>query len=401
MRKIKLNPTRQQKLLMNKFADAARFSYNEAVARVNRGEQRLNRLQLRNAIVTEKANPFLEDKRWLLDTPKVIRQQAVFEAVKNFKAAFSNKKAGNIDKFQMGFKSKKKSQGTYVLGIEKAVSIKGNTLHILPTYLGEMRHYEKVPFEEKPECDCSIRRDALGNFWLMVPFRKRVCGRTNDTRPVVAIDPGARNFLTCYATSGEGFTLGKDMIACLLGILKNIDAVDSALSKTSEAGCRRRLRRLKRVLYQKYANVRDDYHWKMSNFLSNTFGAVVLPHLETKALAAKLRAKTNRELHASSHWLFLQRLRSKCLERDGVFCQPTEHYTTVTCGLCGQLNHVGRSEVFVCPCGNVSHRDLHAARNILLKHLRLCELPPSVLEEIDAYVGATIGLHQEESDVNN
>lgn len=390
MRKIKLNPTRHQKLLLRKFADGARFSYNEAVTRVNSGEQRVNRLELRNAIVTQKGNSFFQDKPWLLETPKVIRQQAVFEAVKNFKAAFSNKKAGNIEKFRMTFKSKKKSKGTFVLGVEKNIRIKDGKLHILPSILGEMRHYDKLPFSNTPECDSYIRRDALGNHWLMAPFRRPVTRKdTCDTRPVVSIDPGARNFLTCYSTCGDGFTLGKDMVARLLCTLQRIGGIDSALSKTMKAKDQRRLRRLKMVLYQKYANVRDEYHWKLSNFLSTHFGAVLLPHLETKALAGKLRPKTNRELHASSHWLFSRRLRDKCLEKDVVFSQPHEHFTTKTCGRCGTLNHsVGSSEVFTCPCGVVSHRDLHAARNILLKHLHSCELPPAILREIDAYEGA-------------
>lgn len=390
MRKIKLNPTREQKLLLNKFADAARFTYNETVAKVNGGEK-ANKMQLRNQLVTEKDNPFFEDKRWLLETPKVMRQQAVFEAVKNFKAAFTNKKQGHIERFSMGFKSKRKSNGCYVLGLEKNMRVKDGKLHILPSILGHMRHFEKLPFQEVPECDSYIRKDAMKNFWLMVPFKKVIEPRGFDSRPVVSIDPGVRNFLTCYSTSGQGFCLGKDMVVKLMAILRHIDSVDSALSKSHHWAKRRALRRLKLKLYQRYKNVRDEFHWKLSTFLAESHGAILLPHLETQALAPKSRTKTNREMQASSHWLFLQRLKEKCIEKESVFVEAQEHYTSKTCGRCGALNHaLGASSVFTCPCGNVCHRDLHAARNILLKHLHVCELPPAFM---DAYAGLLDSLH--------
>lgn len=401
VRKIKLNPTREQKAKLNSFADAARYTYNETVARVNGGDK-VNRINLRNQLVTEKDNAFFDDKRWLLDTPKVIRQQAVFEAAKNFKSAFANKKAGNIHKFKMGFKSKKKSNGTYVLGIEKQLRVKDNKLAILPSFLGDMRHYEKLPFESVPECDCSIRKDALGQYWLIAPIKVAAKPETYDDRPVVAIDPGVRNFLTCYATNGHGFCLGKDMLAAVMDVLKRIDAVDAQVSKATDAKQRRKLRHHKLKLFQKYKNVRDDFHWKICKILTDNYGAVLLPHLETQALAATLRTKTNREMQASSHWLFAERLRHKCSERNVAFMQPNEAYTSKTCGSCGCINeHLGSSKVFACrSCGNVSHRDLHAARNILLKHLHPCELPPSVLNEIDAYVSSLQVCSEQETNAN-
>ena len=49
----------------------------------------------------------------------------------------------------------------------------------------------------------------------------------------------------------------------------------------------------------------------------------------------------------------------------------SEAYTSKQCGLCGCLNDkLGASEIFNCEnCGLTSDRDVHVARNILLKHL--------------------------------
>ena len=207
---------------------------------------------------------------------------------------------------------------------------------------------------------------------------------------MVAIDPGVRTFLACYASDNEGFGLGSELKEAAMKILQSISAVDSALSKCKgDAKQTRTLRRKKLRLYQKYKDVRDDYHFKMCRMLSRSYGAVLLPHFETKRLAASLRPKTNREMFAMSHWLFAKRLEERCVEDHTVFLQPGERHTTKTCGRCGQINHaIGSSEVFWCNgCKNRCHRDLHAARNILLACTFPCELSPPVLEGMGAFSG--------------
>ena len=50
----------------------------------------------------------------------------------------------------------------------------------------------------------------------------------------------------------------------------------------------------------------------------------------------------------------------------------SEAYTSKQCGQCGFINDkLGSNEVFLCPkCGASADRDVHAARNILLRHLQ-------------------------------
>ena len=48
-----------------------------------------------------------------------------------------------------------------------------------------------------------------------------------------------------------------------------------------------------------------------------------------------------------------------------------EAYTSKTCEECGYLHQkLGGNKTFECPkCGHTADRDLHAARNILLRYL--------------------------------
>jgi len=371
MRKVKLNPTKEQKAALRKFEGAARYTYNATVAAVNKGEYKVNKMTLRNAFVIAKDNPWVQDRPWLTETPKAIRQQAVFEAAKNFKSAFTNKKNGNIDKFRMQFKKKRHgSQRSWTIGLEKAVKAKDNTLAVLPESLGAaVRYYGKLPFTDTPEAECTLHRDSCGDFFLQVPV-KRVQAEKCAENKKVALDPGVRKFLTGYSPTEEcGFFVGQEASKRIMGILRNIDMVCSKLD-SKEITCvqRRRLRKKKMRLYRDYKNQRDEFHFKVIRFLTDHFDTIYLPRLETKKLSQTLKAKASREMIAQSHGLFHQRLADVCEIRGATLIVPSEAYTSKTCGNCGLLVNVGSSETFACPsCGYTADRDLNAARNIYIR----------------------------------
>jgi len=377
MRKIKLNPTREQKALLRKFEGSARYTYNATVAAVNSKEHKLNKMSLRNAFVTAKENSWIKDRQWLTETPKVIRQQAVFEAVKNFKAAFTNKSRGNIDKFQMQFKRKGRhgSQRPWTVGLEKAVKSKGKELFVLPDSLGKIRYFGKLPFDGKPDAECTIHRDACGDFFLQVPVKVPV-KQPRTTKRDVALDPGVRKFLTGYSPTEEcGLYVGQETSKRIMGILQNIDSVCSQLDR-KEITCvqRRRLRKKKMMLYRDFKNLRDEFHNKVICMLTDHFDTIYLPRLETKRLSQTLKAKAAREMMAQSHGLFLRRLGDACMIKGATLVIPGEWHTSKTCGCCGLLVDVGSSERFKCrACGYEADRDLNAARNIYIRAVHFNE----------------------------
>lgn len=374
MRKIKLHPSKIQKLKLNTFADASRFTYNSCVSAVNEGHS-TNKMMLRNKFVTAKNNDFFVGKEWLLETPKVIRQQTVFEVAKNFKSAFSNKRNGNIKKFKMSFRSlKSQRKHGYVLGIEKAVrfeddgiSKRSGKLTILDRTIGPVRFFEKPPIAKVPEAECKVQRDAFGDFWLLVPIYKTTKYGVRGNH--VAIDPGVRTPFSTYSPNGVGELLGTDMKERIDVIKGRVATVDRRISKADPA-LRKKLLWHRRQLYRKYTHVRDDCHWKLIKYITDGNDVVILPHLETSRLCGSLKAKTNREMFGISHFIFKERMLQKCEEKNIAFASPGEEYTSKTCGKCGTINgNLGSSEVFKCHCGLVCHRDLHAARNIYMKWL--------------------------------
>jgi len=373
-RKVKLNPTKEQKLKLNSYADGARYTYNAVVDAINKKEHSANKIQLQNVFLSLKRrdgtyNPFFNKRRWLLRTPQPIRQQAVFEAVMNFKAAFTNLKNKNIDHFKMTFKTKKhQQQHGYSLGVEKRLHYKNDVLTIMPRAIGHMRFFGKMPFEGTPEAECRIRRDPYGDFWLLVPMKKTTL--SSSSGPIVAIDPGVRTPFACFATDGTTQTLGEDMNERLNVIRTKISLNDRRLSKATTSELRKKCIAHRRRLYRQHQRVRDAYHWRIINDITNNAGGVVLPPFETQKLSKGLKAKTNRSLLGISHFTFRMRMRDRCEEKSLLYEEPTEEYTSKTCGSCGRINLLlGSNKTFECFCGVVCDRDTHAARNILLKWL--------------------------------
>ena len=76
---------------------------------------------------------------------------------------------------------------------------------------------------------------------------------------------------------------------------------------------------------------------------------------------------------AYGHYKFRKRLEARGGSERVFLC--LENHTTKTCGLClTQYHRVGGAEQFKCvnpACGLVAGRDVHAARNKLLKHVVL------------------------------
>ncbi len=127
----------------------------------------------------------------------------------------------------------------------------------------------------------------------------------------------------------------------------------------------------KKIIWKtKVTNIISDFHWKISSFFSKNYKVVLLPIFKSKDLKKNLSPLNRRLLDIYSHYKFQQKLVYQGKKYGCKVIIVDEHYTTKTCGNCGNLNHfVGNSSVYWCPkCRIELDRDYQAARNILLKN---------------------------------
>ena len=330
------------------------------------------------------------DGEWSLpfyaELPTASKQKAVTEFFTQLK---TNLKKGG--KFEMKFKSKLHSpQQCLPYGSCKVIA--DNSTIVLPYNPGGNKSSFKeivlfmkqgVPEALKTRNDTKFIREEVkilrsrnGNLHVVIPITLSQHQEDEDClRPVqvVSMDPGVRTFQTFYTPDGRCGKIGTSLDKVFV-LLHKIDKTISKLSKPLSLNAKKR-RRLKRSKYRqidRVKNVRDDFHRKTCVWLLRNFDFILLPALSTKQVAPKLSSKTCRAMYTWSHYAFKQRLldmSQKYTHKKVIIVD--ERFTTMTCGKCFTANYnVGASKVFSCAqCGLESDRDVHAARNILLRYV--------------------------------
>ena len=103
---------------------------------------------------------------------------------------------------------------------------------------------------------------------------------------------------------------------------------------------KRKLKEQRCKLFRHHQRVRDTYHWEIINHITDENSGVLLPPFETKRVSGMLKAKTNCSMLGISHFTFRMHMKGKCEEKGLLYAEPTEEYTSKTCGACGQVNYL-------------------------------------------------------------
>jgi putative transposase len=118
-------------------------------------------------------------------------------------------------------------------------------------------------------------------------------------------------------------------------------------------------------------------HWQTCDYLTKCFQVILLPIFNSKQMTNRKKRKisktSTRLLLGLSHYSFQQKLIYKAKQRGRQVILCKENYTSKCCGSCGQLNEsLGSKKIFKCNnCNLIMDRDIHAARNILIRALSI------------------------------
>jgi putative transposase len=234
-----------------------------------------------------------------------------------------------------------------------------------------------------------------GKFYLVLPFRRPLKKRLAliDTKSIAAIDPGVRVPFTIYSPEGTVAEVGVNCTRVLDKHLQRIangkETVRDVYAQVAvERECRfldrklrKKQRRRIRIASKKAQGAEDrakrvirDFHYKTAHYLLQRFKTIILPHTSSHRWRTNsLAAVTKRRSMMLRHGMFASRLIQTASDYEGIrIIRCSEAYTSKQCGACGELNDkLGGSKTFNCQeCGAVADRDVHAARNILLRCLQ-------------------------------
>lgn len=347
-----------------------RYVYNRALSYLkNHSEEHCNFQSLRNKFVTLKNNPNVTE--WETETPKDIRAGAIKDLDTAFKAAFTNLKKGNITRFNLSFRSKKRPSSISIAKSALKVVLK-NGIPTLQMYIKALKSTLKLSRDKalekkgnKIDHDCRLTNEN-GRWFLFVPMNVPLNTAKEATKESCALDPGIRKFQTVYSDDTvHKVVVRKDVIDKLR---KKISMLQSERSK-HRISKSHYLRGLHKVQYR-LSNLVDDMQYKVIRELTRTYKTIFIPLFESQEIVRlRLARKTKHTCLSLKHYTFRKRLEDKAKLTYGCSVYTcTEEYTSKTCGFCGNLNNVGSSETYKCKsCEMVLDRDVNGARNILIK----------------------------------
>ena len=320
---------------------------------------------------------YIKDNPWLDEIPYDTRQLVINDFIAAYKAAITNFKNGNIDSFDMGFKSKK--QPTQIFHLDKRV-IKSNVTIFKRKKLGKTRLRKKMKkwynknINNKITNNCKIIRYKPGQYYLLLTVEENLKDKISNFE-CVSLDPGVRTFQTFYSPDGIVGKIGDTFSEkYLLKHGHRIDNLNSTLSKIKNGKTKCNLRKRQFLLRTKIKNVISDLHWKTAHFLCKNFETIIIPRFGCKNMSnnkLSISSKITRKMLLLSHGAFLEKLKFKCKEYKRKLIITREEYTSKTCTNCGEIkNDLGGNKMFNCSKCNIKiDRDYNGARNILLKTL--------------------------------
>jgi len=201
---------------------------------------------------------------------------------------------------------------------------------------------------------------------------------------VVALDPGVRTFQTAFSDSdstqyGEKFVESK-LVPLMLGLDHLLSWRDKLRHEDkSQQWVQDRLKHCNNLIHQvriRQRNLVADLHRRVAYDLVSKHDVILLPSFETKKMVPKsnetrtrfIRRKTVRGMLALAHYKFKQTLKWMAKKYGKTVIDVNESYTSKTLWDGSILKNLG-GKASILFQGKRVNRDIHGARNILIRFL--------------------------------
>jgi transposase len=214
-----------------------------------------------------------------------------------------------------------------------------------------------------------------GFWYLHIPYIRTSYPEPKiDNQDMVALDPGFKTFQTYFSSSGKYGKYQHDERR-LKRICSMLDYYNWSLTNWHKP---KYVRYKTDKLYRKQLHLVDEMHRKIIQDLTSQYNWIFLPSFETQDMMAgksynKKHREAKRHAYQLSHFKFKTRLINRCEQLEN--CKlliVSEAYTTKTCTRCGWVweSMTTKDRMFKCKqCELIMDRDIHAARNILIRNL--------------------------------
>ncbi len=326
----------------------------------------------------EKIFTYDEDRKefpcpeWWTKPPDRVIRGAFDRLGSNMNSSLSNRERGNIDDFNMSFKSRKQDV-EFMRFEDKGYPSYINKIKSRYWFRNKSHHRKTIQYssllKDHKCCGVEILYDKVTDqYFLHCPVDKdwfpeddvrndsQVKYKVQGNR-TISLDPGVRKFLVGYDPTGKMVFIGRGACKVLTKMLLHIDTLTD-----------------KGLLYLKWKEIKNyvnELHWKTISFLIENYDNIIIPEFRIKGMlkSNKISKMTKRLMAMFSFHTFKERLLFKCKMHNKKFMLVTEEYTSKTCTNCGALNDTYGKEYLQCQHCNIKmDRDVNGSRNILIKN---------------------------------
>jgi transposase, IS605 orfB family len=356
--KIKIYPTKEQKILIKKTFGCVRYVYNRMLKLKQKAysifELKLSYIKLSNILTKLK-----QRKNWLCEVDAVALQQCL----RDLDIAYTNffNEAGYPN-----FKSKR-GKNSYRTN-NKLKFDQDNKMIRIPK-VGWIKFRDKSNFSGLTKIyNITISKSASGKYFASISAEVDIAAFTK-TKKSCGVDLGLKDF--CILNDGTKFENPK----FLANNEKRLRLLQKSLSRKVYGSKNYEKAKVKLAKFHEYiVNCRKDYLHKISIFLVKNYDVVCAETLKVKnMLKNHCLAKAIQDV---SWYEFCRQLEYKCLWYDKKFVKIDTYFaSSQTCSNCGYKNPDIKDldiREYDCPRCNAHHdRDINAAINILNKGLKL------------------------------
>lgn len=349
-KKIRIYPTKEQKILFKRWFGVQRFVFNRVIEYLNQTKSKEHWMKIAKDVLNDLPE-------FCSEAPYQIKKMAVKEAFQSF---FTNvKKLRKLGQpFKLGFKSRKNPvQSCYIP--HSAIKATG----IYPRISGKGLRYA----EEIPALILDSRLVFANNRWyIAIPTKETIQKAENQGR-VVAVDPGIRCFATWFSEDGFG-QIGYHDFGRIVRLCQHLDNLISRRTQFS-GNQKRAMKTAENRLRRKIKDLVDELHHKTARFLVDEFDVIFYPTFETSHMTCrsgrKLRKKSVRSMLTYAFYRFAKHLEHKCFESGKQLIRVCEAYSSKYNSFnMEMMTKIGSKESFVHD-GFRINRDVNGARNIL------------------------------------